>query len=177
MKKFSDIIHEWKYDDNSNVDPYLHPKTKQDLIEILADRLRVNIEEPNMSFIDTSAITDMSNIFAASGQQPLRKLKLMPNRIKKLDLSGWDVSNVTKMDNMFFMCTSLEEIVGIDKWNVEKLESCQSMFYDCYTLYKMNINNWNIQTNTNTTCMFQDCNYFSIPKWYNVETQQVDFKK
>ena len=44
-----------------------------------------------------------------------------------LDVSGFDTSNVTTMDNMFEGCNMLAEL-NLSGWNIEKVESMRYMF-------------------------------------------------
>jgi surface protein len=59
--------------------------------------------------------------------------------LEKLDISGWDTSNVT---NMSFM------------------------FSDCESLKKLNISNWDTSKVYDMSYMFDNCNDSIIPYWY-----------
>ena len=72
-----------------------HPQTKEELIENIKKLLYK--EETNFNCIDTSAITDMSNLF--------RSLD-----ISTIDISEWNVSNVKNMEYMFDNCMKLKKI-------------------------------------------------------------------
>ena len=50
------------------------------------------------------------------------------------DLSDWNVSNVTDMSCMFYDCTKLKSIGDLSKWDVSKVESMEHTFYCCYAL-------------------------------------------
>ena len=77
----------------------VHPKNKDELVRILQGYF--DREEPDwkcdLNWIDTSKITDMSNLFShaleSSGGYGLGRFNG--------DISKWDVSNVETMDNMF----------------------------------------------------------------------------
>ena len=71
-----------------------HPQTKEELIENIKKLL--DKEETNFNCIDTSAITDMSNLF--------RSLDISTT----IDISEWNVSNVKDMTVMFYNCNSLK---------------------------------------------------------------------
>ena len=47
------------------------------------------------------------------------------------DLSGWDVSNVTDMPFMFYESEKLESVGDISKWDVSNVKDMQYMFYNC----------------------------------------------
>ena len=65
-----------------------HPQTKQELINNIDELLKLNIHDFNC--IDTSAITDMSKLFST---------KII--KYNDIDVSEWNVSNVTNMSCMF----------------------------------------------------------------------------
>ena len=64
------------------------PKTKDELKDIIKQRIESEGNECNLNDIDTSNITDMSNLFLDSDFNG--------------DISKWNVSNVTNMENMFY---------------------------------------------------------------------------
>ena len=69
------------------------PKTLEDLLFVIKRLLAEQGEDADMNCIDTSYITDMSNLFNGFG-----------DKIKKIKISEWDVSNVTNMNGMFKNC-------------------------------------------------------------------------
>ena len=51
--------------------------------------------------------------------------------LTKLDLSKWEVSNVTNMNGMFFECKKLESIGNISTWNISNVTDMKYMFKNC----------------------------------------------
>ena len=49
-------------------------------------------------------------------------MALIQKKSKKLDLSGWDTSNVTNMSSMFYRCESLE-MVNLSGWSTSNVTS------------------------------------------------------
>ena len=92
----------------SNLTYKYHPKTKEELQEIIIKKLEENIEYPYLNDIDTLKITDMSNLFSSYEDDYLYMNDINSAEIKKLDLSGWDMSNVTDMNSMFYGCSLLK---------------------------------------------------------------------
>ena len=103
--------------------------------------------------------------------------------IERLDISSWDVSNVTSMIGMFYNCIKLNYIdikywdvinltstvimfdgcsslekIDLDIWNSINLLSTQQMFSNCVLLNEININNMNVSNVTNMSYMFSNCN-------------------
>ena len=67
------------------------PQTKEELRSLIKRRIKDEGNEVDLNDIDVSAITDMSELFI--------KMKDFNG-----DVSGWNVSNVTNMMNMFYDC-------------------------------------------------------------------------
>lgn len=88
------------------------------------------LEIKGLSSLDTSKVTDMSGVFFECF------------KIKNLDLSSWDTSNVEKMsealgsDNrgMFTSCYALTTIKASDKFVTTKTKSSSEMFTHCTSL-------------------------------------------
>jgi len=105
------------------------PSDAQDLRELIVERLNENIQEPYLLEIDTSKITDMSELFANIHDAYLvKEANLDPGDIVILDLSTWDVSNVKYMNCMFWKCTGLKELKGVENWDLTNVQTT-GMFY------------------------------------------------
>ena len=62
-----------------------------------------------------------------------------------LDVSNWDISNVTEMTSLFCNCTNLQTIKGLENWNTSSVYSIVDMFKNCKALSDFpNIQNWNL---------------------------------
>lgn len=95
-------------DSTKAVNAKFQPKTKEELKEL------VNNFEINLGDIDTSLITDMSNLFHGT----IRK-----------DFSGienWDVSKVTDMSCMFAQATSFNQ--PLNSWDISNVKLKTRMF-------------------------------------------------
>ena len=92
-----------------------YPKTKEELQDLLKQLIEERGNEGDFNDIDTSKITDMSDILRFSDFNG--------------DISKWDVSNVTNMLSMFNGCKSFNK--DISNWNVSKIKYKPNMFYNC----------------------------------------------
>ncbi|WP_157151212.1 BspA family leucine-rich repeat surface protein [Brachyspira sp. SAP_772] len=129
------------------------PQTKEELQKLVED------ESIYLGDIDTSLITDMSNLFHES----LRK-----------DFSGignWNVNNVTSMRGMFYNCYSFNE--DISKWNVSNVKNMELLFYNCIN-FNQPLDKWKTSNLENSSCMFryaekfnQNVNHFNMSKVKN----------
>ena len=54
--------------------------------------------------------------------------------LTSIDLSGFDTSNVTKMNYLFASCSNLTTIYASDKWNTEMVTGSYYMFNSCAKL-------------------------------------------
>ena len=93
-----------------------HPKSKKELQDLLKQLIKERGNEGDFNDIDTSEITDMSELF--KGMDKFNG-----------DISKWDVSNVTDMSFMFYDCESFNQ--DISKWDVSNVIDMQGMFYNC----------------------------------------------
>ena len=99
---------------NSKISYNYHPKTKDELNDIIKQRIESEGNECDLNDIDTSNITDMSNLFAYSHFNG--------------DISRWNVSNVTNMEGMF----GHSKFNGdISNWDVSNVENSANIFYKC----------------------------------------------
>ena len=126
------------------------PLTKQELRNEI--KIRLDRGQTNLNDIDTSKITDMNSLFYEF------------DFINKIDVSLWDVSNVTNMDFMFGDCKDLN--CDLSKWNVSKVKSMHGMFDGC-TNFTSDLSKWDVSNVINMTYMFNECKNFSsdLSKW------------
>ena len=142
----------------------LAPRTFDELREIIDDRddkLGPGTKENPIDFndIDVSHIRSFCNDVGNGG--------IFDNTFfKYIDISGWDVSNVTNMRCMFFSCEGLKSVGDISGWNVSKVTDMAYMFCDCYYL-NQDISDWDVSSVTNMALMFCNCEYFNqnISNW------------
>ena len=76
------------------------------------------------------------------------------------DLSSWDVSNVTNMNNMFGDCTNFNQ--SLNNWNVSNVSNMYNMFANC-TNFNQSLNNWNVSNVSDMYGMFGNCTNFDQP--------------
>ena len=111
------------------------PKNRDELIEIIRERLYKEGSKCDLNDIDTSLITDMSWLFYDSDFNG--------------NISEWNVSNVVAMWSMF----AYSKFDGdISKWNVSKVSDMSDMFL--YSKFNHDISNWDVSNVTNMSRMF-----------------------
>ena len=100
---------------NKNVEYKYFPQTKDELKEIIKQRIKDEGNEVDLNDIDVSNITDMSNLFEDLDFDG--------------DISNWDVSNVKNMSGMFYMCNKFNK--DISSWDVSSVKNSFDMFIGC----------------------------------------------
>ena len=148
MKSLKNYIQEKLIIKKNKVAGYKYfPKTKEELKDIITKRIKAEGKEVDLNDIDTSKITDMSELF----------LHLDFNG----DISNWDVSNVTDMSGMFFMCSKFDQ--DISSWDVSNVTNMYSMFHGCES-FNQDISSWDVSNVTNVESIFKRC---QIEEKYN----------
>ena len=144
---------------NSKIAYNYHPKTKNELKDIIKQKIESEGNECNLNDIDTSYITDMSHLFTDSDFNG--------------DISKWDVSNVTDMSFMFGSCKSFNQ--DISNWDVSKVITMYSMFDSCES-FNQDISKWDVSKVTDMSFMLSRCKSFNqnISKWDVSKVKKYD---
>ena len=132
-------------------------ESKDQLEAIIQKRYNNNNSFIDLTDIDISKLDNLSSIFCG--------LKL-----EVVNISGWDTSNVTTMENMFCFCDKLKNIIGIENLDVLKLKRANFMFDSCENLVELDLTNWNPISLQRAWGMFDDCLNLKIIK--NIENWQ-----
>lgn len=153
-----------------------HPKDRDELMALVERLLEERGDNADLNDIDTSEITDMSDLFSMicfNGDISKWDVSNVVNMNSMFDLcvftgengdiSNWDVSNVKDMTAMF----SESSFNGdISKWDVSNVENMANMFFQ--SEFNGDISNWDVSNVTNMDSMFD---YSPLednpPKWYN----------
>lgn len=103
-----------------------------------------------------------------------KKEKELPENLK--DISGWDVSQVTNMNGLFFGQTKFNE--PLNEWNVSNVTNMSDMFQDCKT-FNQPLDQWapKLTKVVNTENMFHGCAAFNqdLTSWgpYFIENKKL----
>ena len=163
------------------------PKTKEELRE-LVNNLSINLGD-----IDTSKITDMSNLFYYTQRTDFSGIeKWDVSNVENMyamfeeatsfnaDISGWNVSNVEDMAWMFAYATSFNQPIG--EWKVSNVRDMAAMF-DGATSFNQPIGEWDVSNVTNMGAMFycatsfnQDISNWNVSKVENMRCMFYEAK-
>ena len=124
------------------------PETKEQL-KALCDDLKVNLGD-----IDTSKISDMSELFWESKR----------TNDQFAGIQNWDVSNVTNMASMFRLAKNFNQ--NIENWNVSKVKDMSYMFCAA-SEFNQPLAKWNISNVEDNSSMFKSAGKFNqnLNKW------------
>ena len=129
------------------------PKSFDELRKIIEDRYDKLGPGTKQNPIDFNDI-DVSNLDSFCNDND--KGIFEGTKFKYIDISSWDVSNVTNMTRMFCWCKELESIGDISKWDVSKVNSMIHMFFDCKK-FNQDISNWDVSNVMGRVGMFYGC--------------------
>lgn len=73
--------------------------------------------------------------------------------LKSLDVSNWNTSNVTSLSNMFSYCQAITSL-DLSKWDTSKVTSFKDIFNHCSKLQSVDISGWNTKSATDVARMF-----------------------
>ena len=158
MKTLNQYIKEKLIINKDYHDAMIVVKSFDELRKIIKDRYKTLGAGTEQKPIDFNDI-DVSNIdsFCDKNVGLFSRTKF-----KHIDISYWNVSNVTDMSRMFCGCESLKSVGDISKWDVSSVENTSNMFYDCKKLKSVvDISKWDVSSVTNMSFMFCDCNNFN----------------
>ena len=116
-------------------------------------------EVVGLSNLDTSQVTDMSEMFEACGA-------------KELDLSGWNTSNVTSMSAMFMECRNLEKI-NLNSFDTRKVENLSFMFKADEKLRNLDLSSFKTPNLKSTDRIFENM-YLNNIDIRNFDNTQID---
>lgn len=120
---------------------------------------------------DISVVIEFNNTLNSS-----KSLFENISKLKNINLTSFDTSNITSMDSMFSGCTALENIT-LDGIDTRKLNSMNYMFKNCDNLQEINMSPINAQNVKNMSSMFDGCkklNSINISSFPNVEEDFLD---
>ena len=91
-----------------------------------------------------------------------------------VDISSWDVSNMTTMVSFFAGLTNFNQ--DLNNWDVSNVTDMSYMFKSA-TSFNGDISNWNVSSVTTMTDMFRGCNSFSgnLSSWNLTNLTNMNF--
>lgn len=129
------------------------PQKPTELKKCIIALLEQNIYDLNC--IDTSEIKTMNNLFNVIQS---KFHELTEEQWKQIDISYWDVSNVTNFSGMFMNCKYFN--CDISEWDVSKGTDFSFMFDECKE-FNCDLSRWNVSKGKDFQYMFNGCTQFN----------------
>ena len=137
MKSLQNRLYEGFY---KNAGGMVQPQTKDELVNEI--RTRLDRGQYNLNDIDTSKITDMSNLFYTFKEYDL----------SKLDVSKWNTSNVRTMIFMFDECSNFN--CDLSEWDTSNVDNMAYMFENCFK-FNCDLSKWDVSKVLNMNDMLK----------------------
>ena len=121
------------------------------IIDDRYDKLGPGTEQNPIDFNDI----DVSNIDSFYNRN-IDKGIFSRTDFKYIDISYWDVSNITSMQFMFYECYELESIGDLSNWNVSNVTDMRYMFDGCKS-FNQDISEWDVSNVEYKSNVFYNC--------------------
>ena len=131
-----------------------------------------NLKSINLKNLNTSNVTDMSQMFykdnSLEGELDVSSLNVSKvntleytfancEKLTSINLTGWNnTNNLNNMNTMFFKCLELVEIKGLESLVTKEVTTMKSTFNLCKKLTSLNINNWDTSNVTSMLNLFSN---------------------
>jgi len=105
-------------------------------------------------------IEDISELAYADMSEVTSFNKLFYGCSKLTNINGvetWNTSNVTNMGNMFGGCTLLADLTPLSKWDTSKVSNFQGMFFGCGIVTTDGLENFTFESTHDLYDMFDAC--------------------
>lgn len=110
--------------------------------------------------LDTKKIQSMTSMFSGC------------SALTSIDLSGWNVDNVTEMGDLFYGCSNLKGL-NLSGWTPKSLTKIYRMFLNCTSLESINLSGWNLENMTEIQYMFSACTSLKTVDLSNWKTPKL----
>lgn len=155
------------------------PRNKKDLViiieSILNEAYRKGETQISLNSIETKNVVDMVNLFVHISNDIDSNIL---NSFTVIDVSEWDVSNVTNTQFMFAFLPNVISFGDLSHWDLSNVDYTNCMFQGCKSLEKLNLSHWNFVKCKSFKQMFYDCEKLEsigdISNWFN-ETSKKTF--
>ena len=164
MKSLNQYIQEKLIINKDYRDNKIIVKSFDELRKIIEDRYKKLGPGTEQNPIDFNDI-DVSNLDSLCKKYKYTCIGIFAEtKFKYIDISEWDVSNVTNMYGMFLNCKFFNQ--DISKWDVSKVSNMSFIFGSCES-FNQDLSSWNVSKVTNMEYMFYNCKSFNqdISKW------------
>ena len=165
---------------NKNYKNTYTPNTWDELRQIIEQRYKeegVGLKGYPINFNDID-VSEIDTFYDESTKQGIFE----GTDFEYIDVSEWNVSNITDMTNLFSECNYLRSPGNLSKWDVSNVTNFTNMFNECHELRSVgNLSKWKISNAEHIEGMFMGCmslrSVGDLSKWdvSNVENMEDMF--
>lgn len=153
------ITEKFKIHKNIKIQKYnYHPSSWDELYDLLRKLLKERGPDANLNDIDVSKVTTFYDKETKAGL--FEELN-----IQNIDISLWDVSNVTNMQWTFLRCEKFN--CDLSLWDVSNVTNMQGMFNGCKKFEGKGLSQWNVSNVEDMSYLFAYSSRFNedISNW------------
>ena len=127
--------------------------TTSDKIKLI-DGMKLNYNRYVIDYskFDTSELTDFRYLLANTN------FELLPY-YASIDLSNWDTASATNMCNLFYNCSGIKSLIGLENWKTNNVELMEDTFNSCNRIAALDLSNWDVSNVTAFSSMFRRAIY------------------
>lgn len=147
MRKLEEFVNEKLKVSKGNTPEYtLFPTTREELIDMIREKIKDDGPDCDLNCIDVSAIDNFGAVFGSWGTKQFNG-----------NISKWDMSNAKSLNSMFngSMFSGIDG--GIADWDVSNVEMMDYTFNS--SKFNSDISNWNVEKVRSMVCTFQDSDF------------------
>ena len=123
-------------------------------------------------YISNLISINFNNNFNTSNVTKMDSMFYYCSSLTSLDLSNFNTANVTQMNSMFSYCKSLTSL-NLSSFNTANVINMDSMFENCLKLTSLDLSSFNTANVTNMDSMFDDCSKLTSLDISNFDTSNV----
>ena len=98
--------------------------------------------------------------------------------LTSLNVTGWDTSGLQYLRDLFYGCSKLPEIIGINTWDTSNAKLMYGLFYGCSNLTSLDLSNWRTANVTSMFNLFRGTTkleYLNLTGWDTSSVTTMDY--
>lgn len=128
-------------------------KTNEQFEKVLTDYINNYLDDNeihlDLQHLDVSELKNLAS--------PFHKIsRIYKYKIKSIDVTGWDTSNIESMYGLFYDLKNCEKIIGIEDWDISNVTNMWAMFAYCQNLKLDLTKHWDIPWTCNTNLIIDN---------------------
>ena len=134
--------------------------------------ISANKEAPNVLNLGSAYSSITFTNFDTSNITRMNGMFYSCSSFKSIDLSSWNTSNATEIGGMFGRCSGLTSLY-LSNFNTSNVYNMNSMFRGCSSLTDIDVSNFDTSKTVGFNCMFSGCSSLTNIDVSNFNTSNV----